>query len=189
MTGEGAPAYEGRTRPSSVGWTRIGITAVCGVILAVLMLQRGSTWAAIAALVVFALLALWTWMGQATAFTVDSRGITFRLGGFLPRRTWPLEEFRTVQLRELPRSKVGVTLGGYGWRRGRATTPRPEELTPVGRGKIFTLDQVQQPYRMVVTREGTMVEIIGRAGTHWIFSPEDPQAAADAVDRVLRARR
>ena len=59
MTGEGAPAYEGRTRPSSVGWTRIGITAVCGVILAVLMLQRGSTWAAIAALVVFALLNLY----------------------------------------------------------------------------------------------------------------------------------
>ncbi len=188
MTEAGA-AYTGRTLPSSVGWTRIGITVLCGVILAVLMLQRGSTWAAIAALVVFALLALWTWMGQATTFTVDSRGVTFRLGGFFARKSWPLAEFRTVQLRELPRSTVGVTLGGYGWRRGRASTPKPAELTPVGRRKIFTLDQVQQPYRMVVTREGTMVEIIGREGTNWIFSPEDPQAAADAVDQVMRARR
>ena len=109
-----APFHVGRTVPSSVGWTRIAITLLCGVVLAGLMLQRGTVAGAVAATLVFVLLALWTWMGQATRFIVDADGITVSLGGFLPRRTWPLADFRTVQLREIPASRVGVTLGGYG---------------------------------------------------------------------------
>ena len=65
----------------------------------------------------------------------------------------------------------------------------PEELTPVGTRKIFTLDEIQQPYRMLVTRPGTLVEIIGRGSTHYILSPEDPQATADAIDQAIRSRR
>ena len=179
------PFYVGRTRPSSIGWTRIGITLAAGAVLALLMAQRSSP----PAVLLFAGLSLWTWMGQHTRFIVDEHGLTVSLGGFLPRRPWPLEDFRTVQLRELPQSRLGVTLGGYGWRRGRASTPRPEELTPVGIRKIFTLDEVQQPYRMLVTRPGTLVEIIGRGSTHYILSPEDPQATADAIDQAIRSRR
>lgn len=184
-----APFHVGRTRPSSVGWTRIVITAAAGLFLAGLLLQRGSVPGAIAALAAFALLALWTWMGQATRFVVDERGITVSLGGFLPRPTWPVEDFRTVQLREIPSGTVGVALGGYGWRRGRAMTPTPEQLTPVGARKIFTVSERQRPYRMLVTRPGTTVEIIGRKDTCYILSPVDPQAAADAIDQTIRARR
>ena len=183
------PFHVGRTVPSSVGWTRVVVTVVAGLIVSGLLLQRGSAPGAIAVLAAFALLALWTWMGQHTRFIVDQHGVTVSLGGFLPRRPWPLEDFRTVQLREVPGSRVGVTFGGYGWRRGRASTPRPEELTPVGSRKIFTLDEVQQRYRMLVTRSGTLVEIIGRGSTHYVLSPEDPQATADAVDQAIRARR
>ena len=183
------PFYVGTTRPSSIGWTRIAITLVAGAVLALLMAQRSTPPAVLLVAVLFLGLALWTWMGQHTRFIVDQHGVTVSLGGFLPRRPWPLEDFRTVQLRELPQSRVGVTLGGYGWRRGRASTPRPEELTPVGSRKIFTLDEPQQPYRMLVTRSGTMVEIIGRGSTHYILSPEDPRATADAIDQALRARR
>ena len=183
------PFHVGRTAPSSVGWTRIAITLAAGAVLAGLLVQRGSVPGAVAALAVFALLALWTWMGQATRFVVDERGLTVSLGGFLPRATWPLADFRTVQLRELPASRVGVTLGGYGWRRGKAISPKPEELTPVGERKIFTLADMQRPYRMLVTRPGTLVEIIGRERTCYILSPVDPAATAAAIDQAIRSRR
>lgn len=184
-----APFYVGRTRPSSIGWTRIGITLVVGAVLALLMAQRSTLPAVLLVIVLFLGLAGWTWMGQHTRFIVDEHGLTVSLGGFLPRKPWPLADFRTVQLRELPASRVGVTLGGYGWRRGRASTPAISELTAVGTRKIFTLNEVQQPYRMLVTRSGTMVEIIGRGTTHYILSPEDPRATADAIDQAIRARR
>lgn len=183
------PFHVGRTRPSSVGWTRIAITAACGLVLAGLMLQRGSVPAAVAALAAFVLLALWTWMGQSARFVVDEHGVTVSLGGFLPRPVWPLEDFRTVQLREIPTSRVGVALGGYGWRRGKAMTPKPEELTPVGERKIFTVSEMQRPYRMLVTRPGTTVEIIGRKDTCYLLSPVDPHATAAAIDQAIRARR
>jgi hypothetical protein len=183
------PFYVGTTRPSSVGWTRIGITLAAGAILTVLMAQRSSLPGTLLLVALFAGLALWTWMGQWTRFIVDEHGLTVSLGGFLPRKPWPLEDFRTVQLRRLDRSRVGATTGGYGWRRGKASTPRPEELTPVGARKIFTLSAAQQPYRMLVTRAGTQVEIIGRGTTHYLLSPEDPEATAAAVDQAIRARR
>ena len=181
--------YVGRTRPSTIGWTRIAITVVTGAVLAVLMSQRSTVFGALLVVALFALLTLWTWMGQWTRFIVDEHGLTVSLGGFLPRRPWPLEDFRTVQLRELPRSQVGLAVGGYGWRRGRASTPQPAELTPVGTRKIFTLEDVQARYRLLITRPGTMVEIIGRGSTHYLLSPEDPQATAAAVDQAIRARR
>lgn len=184
-----APFYVGRTRPSSIGWTRIAITVVMGAVLTVLIAQRSTPLVTLLVAVLFLGLTLWTWMGQWTRFIVDEHGLTVSLGGFLPRKPWPIEDFRTVQLRELPRSKVGVALGGYGWRRGRAMTPQPQELTAVGSRKVFTLDELQLPYRMMVTRAGTMVEIIGRGATHYILSPEDPQATAEAVDQAIRARR
>ncbi|WP_193104332.1 hypothetical protein [Brachybacterium sp. FME24] len=184
-----APFHVGTTRPSGVGWTRIGLTVLAGVIVTLLLAQRNSLLAGITVAGLFALLTLWTWMGQHSRFLVDERGLTVSLGGFLPRRSWPLEDFRTVQFRTLPQSSVGVTLGGYGWRRGKATSSTPAELTPVGDRKIFTTGDTQQPYRMMVTRAGTMVEIIGRSGTNYLISPDDPEAAATAIDQAIRSRR
>ena len=183
------PFYVGSTRPGGIGWTRIALTLVAGAVVSYAAYPRAGLMAALLLMLLFALLALWTWMGQAARFIVDERGVTVSLGGFLPRRPWPVEDFRTVQLRELPPSRVGVTFGGYGWRRGRATTSRPEELTPVGQRKIYTVSDMQAPYRMLVTRAGTLVEIIGRDRTHYVLSPEDPPATAEAIDQSIRARR
>ncbi|MDN5687684.1 MAG: hypothetical protein L0G94_13580 [Brachybacterium sp.] len=184
-----APFYVGTTRPSGVGWTRIGLTALAGVIVTLLMANRSSVLAAAVIAGLFALLTLWTWMGQHSRFLVDERGVTVSLGGFLPRPSWPVEDFRTVQYRTLAANTVGVTLGGYGWRRGKATSSTRAELTPVGDRKIFTTGQTQQPHRMMVTRAGTMVEIIGRSGTNYLLSPEDVEGTAAAIDQAIRSRR
>lgn len=183
------PFYVGRTRPSSIGWTRIGITALSGIVLVVLMHQRAGLPGTVLLSVLFAALTLWTWMGQWTRFIVDEHGVTVSLGGFLPRRPWPLEDFRTVQLRTVPSSRAGVTLGGYGWRRSTVIAPRPDELTPVGRRKIYTLSEPRARYQVLSTGPGTMVEIIGRGSRHYLIQPVDPQAAAEAVDQAIRARR
>ena len=66
---------------------------------------------------------------------------------------------------------------------------RPEELRPVGRGKVFTTDDVQRRTRILVTRSGTLVEIVGRGGTDYLLSPTDPVATAGAVEQAIRARR
>lgn len=94
-----------------------------------------------------------------------------------------------MQLRQVPQSTVGVTVGGLGWRRGRVMGARPEELRPVGRGKVFTTDDVQRRTRILVTRSGTLVEIVGRGGTDYLLSPTDPVATAEAVEQAIRARR
>lgn len=183
------PFYVGTTRPSSVGWTRIGVTMLAGVAVALLMLQRGNAPAAVAGIVIFALLALWTWMTQHTRFIVDGHGVTVSLGGFWPQKPWPLADFRTVQMRDIPQSRTGVSVGGYGWRRTTVITPELEELTPVGSRKIFTLRENRARYRALVTRPGLMVEIIGNEAPHYLISPEDPVATAEAVDQAIRARR
>ena len=59
----------------------------------------------------------------------------------------------------------------------------------MGGRKIFTVAEMQRPYRMLVTRPGTTVEIIGRESTCYILSPVDPDAAAAAIDQAIRARR
>lgn len=187
------PFYVGATRPGTVGWTRIVVTAVAGALLTVLLAQRAEAASPVVMLafgLLFGLLALWTWMGQWTRFIVDDRGLTVSLGGFLPRRTWPLEDFRTVHLREVPASGIGVTVGGYGFRRGRVISSTPEQLGPVGDRKIYTTGQTQERYRLMVTRPGTMVEIIGRSGQfQYLISPVDPEATAEAVDQAIRSRR
>ncbi|MFC5316814.1 MULTISPECIES: hypothetical protein [Brachybacterium] len=183
------PFYVGTTRPSRIGWTRIGLTVVAGLIATLLMASRSSVAAGLLVAMVFALLTLWTWMGQHTRFVVDERGVTVSLGGFLPRRPWPLEDFRTVQYRTVPASSAGVTLGGYGWRRGTATSSTPEEITPLGDRKIFTTGEVRQPYRMMVTRPGTLIEIIGRSGTNYLLSPDDLDGTAEALGQAIRAHR
>lgn len=187
------PFYVGTTRPGTVGWTRIVVTLVAGLVIAVLLIQRsqqGSPLVMLAFGLLFGLMALWSWMRQWTRFIIDDRGLTVSLGGFLPRRTWPLEDFRTVQLRELPASGVGVTVGGYGFRRGRAISSTPEELRPVADRKVYTTGQTQERYQLMVTRPGTMVEIISRSGdTQYLISPVDPEATAAAVDQAIRARR
>src|SRR5699024_11908123 len=86
-----------------VGWSRIGVTAGAGGLLTVRLARRAEGATPVVMLlfgVLFGLRALWTWMGQWTRFVVDARGLTVSLGGFLPRRSWPLEDFRTVQLRK-----------------------------------------------------------------------------------------
>ncbi len=187
-----APFYVGTTRPGSVGWTRIAVTLLAGAVLVVVMATRPQPLAPVllvSAAIVFAGLALWTWMCQWTRFIVDEHGVTVSLGGFWTRPPWPLQDFRTVQLREIPPSTIGVTVGGYGWRRGRVMAARPADLRPVGRGKIFTTADVQRRSRILVTRAGTMVEIVGRGESDYLFSPTDPIAAAEAVEQAIRARR
>lgn len=187
-----APFYVGSTRPSSIGWTRIIVTLVAGAALVAVMSTQARPFPPVlilAAALVFVGLAFWTWIGQWTRFIVDEHGVTVSLGGFWPQRPWPLADFRAVQLRQVPQSTVGVTVGGFGWRRGRVMGARPEELRPVGRGKVFTTDDVQRRTRILVTRSGTLVEIVGRGGTDYLLSPTDPVATADAVEQAIRARR
>src|SRR5699024_12674539 len=97
---------------------------------------------------------------------------------------------RAVQLREPPTPGVGGTVGGYGYRRGRAISSTPEQLRPVGDRKTYTTGRTQERYRLMVTRPGTMVEIIGRSGeTHYLISPVDAETTASAVDQAIRSRR
>src|SRR5699024_1906643 len=121
------PVHVGATRPSAIGWTRIGITVGVGALLAVLMAQRSTIEATALVVVLFGGLAVWTWATQWTRFVVDERGLTVSLGGILPRRSWPLADFRTVQLRTLPAASAGATIGGYGWRRGSVLSAGPHE--------------------------------------------------------------
>ena len=75
-----APFYVGRTRPSSIGWTRIAITLVAGAVLTLLMAQRSSPLGVLLVAVLFLGLAVWTWMGPRTRFIVDEHGLTVSLG-------------------------------------------------------------------------------------------------------------
>lgn len=183
------PFYIGATRPSAIGWTRLGITLGVGAVLAVLMAQRSTPAATALVVILFGGLAIWTWATQWTRFIVDEHGLTVSLGGILPRRPWPLADFRTVQLRTLPPASAGATIGGYGWRRGSVISARPEELTAVGTRRIFTTAAAKQPCRIMVTGPGTIVEIIGRGTTDYLISPVDAQATAEAVDQAIRSRR
>src|SRR5699024_11325126 len=81
------PYYVGATRPGTVGWSRIGVTAVAGVLLTVLLARRAEGATPVVMLlfgVLFGLLALWTWMGQWTQIGVDHRGAAVGLGGVPP---------------------------------------------------------------------------------------------------------
>ncbi len=187
-----APFYVGTTRPGAVGWTRVGMNAVASIALMIVMavqIAPGNWPLLIVVGMVCAGLVLWSWMRLWTRFVVDGRGLTVSWGGFWPQPTWPLSDFRTVQLRSVPSERFGVSVGGVGWRRGRVMTARPEEITPVGSRKPFTLPTPQARFRVLASRPGTMVEIIGRGQEHFLISAEDPQATAAAVDQAIRSRR
>jgi hypothetical protein len=133
--------------------------------------------------------AIWTWVRLRTRLIVDEHGITVSLGGFWARPTWPVADFRTVQLRELAEDSLGVTVGSLGWRRGRVLASRRQELTALPGRKIFTTGKGQDECRLLVTRPGTAVEIIGRGTTNYLLTPDDPRTVAAAVDQAIRARR
>ncbi|WP_058235463.1 PH domain-containing protein [Devriesea agamarum] len=184
--------YRGTTRPAAVGWTRIGVTFGAGIIIAAISLLRaeqfGTAWAMIA-LTIFTGMAMWSYIRMVTTFTVDKHGITVRWGGFWPQRTWPASQFRSVHLREIPSSILGVTVGGVGWRRGRVMAPEISQLRPVGGLKIFTTGNKQDQARMLVTRPGTQVEIITTDGGVYLISPDNPVATGEAVAEVIRTRK
>lgn len=186
------PFYVGSTRPGAVGWTRIGVTAAMGLVLAVLLLVAPTGIGVpltLLMMAVFALIALWNWMRMWTRFIVDDKGVTVSWGGFVPRRPWDLYDFRTVQLRDIPGSTVGVTVGSLGWRTGRVLVGEPGQRRPVAGRKVHTPGGPQARYRLLVTRPGTMVEIIGRGEVNYLLSAQEPEATAAAIDQAIRARR
>lgn len=193
MSRPDAPFYVGLTRPGAVGWTRIALTAVLlVVVVAVALASPGAVSPVLVALVVLALIAVLVmqWMRLWTRFVVDDRGLTVSWGGFWPRPSWPLASFRSVQLRELGPEEAGPTVRSYGWRRG-TVLPDPghqRRALPGERVRTLAADD-DAPYRLLVTRPGTMVEIIGRDGEHFMISPVDPEATAQAVAQAIRARR
>lgn len=187
-----APFHVGRTTPGAVGWTRIGVSILIGIGIAgyALAWARGET-VVLGLLLAVAVLvyAFWSWMRLATRFVVDADGVSVSLGGFLPRPVWPVAGFRAVQLRRIPGDTLGVTLGGLGWRRGLVPAPDRGTLDALPGRRVFTTGEQQSPYRLMVSRPGTLVEIIGKEDTNYLLSPDDPVAAAEAIDQAIRARR
>lgn len=185
--------YRGTTTPGAVGWTRVGVVVAAALVLAVVPLLGGMTSGP--ALAVFALVALlsiaaWTWIGLRTTFVIDADGVTVRLGGFWRQRTWPLSDFRSVQLRSIPADRLGATVGGVGRRAGLVMPPMPGDITPLPGRKIHTPGDQRRRSRMVVSRPGTMVEIVGRGGENYLLSADDPQGTAEALDGLIhRGRR
>lgn len=186
------PFYVGATRPGAVGWTRIGMTAAMALVLLVLGLTVRSAVPPLLVVLLAAValgMAVWSWMRLWTRFIVDEHGVTVSYGGFWPQRPWDVAAFRTVQLREIPGETLGVSVGPLGRPRGRIMTGAAHERRPVAGRPVHPPELPQETYRMQVTRAGTMVEIIGRDGTHFLISPTDPEATALAVDQAIRARR
>lgn len=192
-SGADSAVYRGTTTPGVVGWTRVGIVVGAALVLAVVPLLGGMTSGP--ALAVFALVALlsiaaWTWMGLRTTFVVDTDGVTVRLGGFWRQRTWPLSDFRGVQLRTIPAERLGATVGGVGRRAGLLLPPMPGDVTALPGRRILTPGDQRRRSRMVVSRAGTMVEIVGRGAENYLLSADDPRATAEALDALIhRGRR
>lgn len=186
--GAAAPAYTGSTRPGAVGWTRVAVVVGAALVLAAVPLVGGMSAGpslSIFALVVLGGIAVWTWMNLRTTFVVDDRGVTVRLGGIWRQRTWPLEDFRSVQLRQIPAERLGVTVGGVGRRSGLVMPSQPGDITALPGRKVFTSGTTRRRTRMVVSRPGTVVEIVGRGDTGYLLSADDPQATARAIDALL----
>ncbi|MDO5662826.1 MAG: hypothetical protein Q4G40_09030 [Brachybacterium sp.] len=184
--------YIGRTRPATVGWTRVVVMLALGFLLVAALAIGGTTLGPVFTVVVlllFIMVAVWTWMRLWTTFVVDRDGLRIRYGGFLPRPLWPVEEFRTVQLRTVPAASMGVTTGGVGTAQGMVLGASPEQIRPVGDRKVFTTGNTKDRYQMQISRPGTLVEIIGTGPHHYLISPEDPEATAAAIDEAIRSRR
>lgn len=186
------PFFAGATRPGAVGWTRIGVSAAMALVVLGLGLAAPTALPpvlAIAAAAVIGATALWSWMRLWTRFLVDEHGVTISYGGFWPQRPWPLAEFRTVQLREVPGSVLGATVGPLGRSRALVLTGTREERRPVAGRPVHVPAEDRVRCRLQVSAPGTLVEIIGREGTHFLLSPTDPEATARAVDQAIRSRR
>lgn len=190
MSRPDAPFHIGTTRPGPVGWTRIGLTALMAVLVLLLGLGTGlPVILVIAATAVIAGMAVWSWMRLWTRFIVDGDGVTISYGGFWPRPVWDIRTMRTVQLREIPGSELGVTVGQLGRGSGRVMVGSDADRRPVAGRPIHTPQEAQSRYLLLVTSAGTMVEIIGRDGPHALISARDPEQTALAIDQAIRARR
>ena len=184
-----APFYVGTTQPGAVGWTRIGIAAVVAAASAVAGAMGLVQLPFVLAIVVFCVgFAAIAWMRMSTRFIVDDRGVTVSLGGFWKRPTWPVEDFAGVQLREIPAETLGVTVGGYGMRRGLVLPAERDQVRAIG-GRHVRTSTERENYLLLVTRPGTMVEIFGKGMWHYMISPVDAEATAAAIDQAIRARR
>lgn len=180
--------YKGRVRPGRVAWTRIGLTLVIGVAICVFVLltfgDSGLGTAVILALG-FAGYAMWAWLRTSITFLVDDRGITPSLGGFIPRPTWPIENFRTVQLRRVAPERVGSLVGNIGLGRAEVTVSTLSDVSTVEPFKPRTLLGPQADTSFAVTHGGELVEVIGRDGRAYLLSPENPREAAEAIAAAI----
>lgn len=180
--------YKGRVRPGRVAWTRVILTLVIGAAICLfVLLTFGDPGLGTAALLAigFAGYALWAWIRTTIGFVVDERGLTPKLGGFLARPTWPLENFRTVQIRVVAPERVGSLVGNIGLGRADVAVSTMSEVQRVASLKPRTLVGPQADTRFGVTRGGELVEIIGRDGGAYLLSPEHPREVAEAIAKAI----
>lgn len=180
--------YEGRVRPGRVAWTRVILTLVIGAAICLfVLLTFGNPGLGTAALLAigFAGYALWAWMRTTIGFVVDERGLTPKLGGFLARPTWPLEDFRTVQIRVVAPERVGSLVGNIGLGRADVAVSTMSDVQRVDPLKPRTLVGPQADTRFAVTHGGELVEIIGRDGGAYLLSPEHPREVAEAIAKAI----
>lgn len=184
--------HKGRITPGPVGWTRIAAPLVIALVAVPLVLwMRGAEALLVAAafIVLFTALAVREWMNQSLTFIVDPEGITVSRGGFWPARTWPAEEFRTVQIRRIPGDQVGTQVGGFGLRRGRVLRAQMSAIEEVDGLRRLTAVDERQDAECAVTKGGRIVEVVGHRGRSFLLSPVDPDAAAHTLAQVIRAKR
>ncbi|MDO5644210.1 MAG: hypothetical protein Q4G21_00760 [Dermabacter sp.] len=192
MAREVPELYTGKVTPGPVGWTRIAVTMVIGLVVAALAALQGGNNGIILAVVVLAAFGAYgaaMWSRLSITFMVDERGVTPSLGGFLPRPTWPASNFRTVQLRTVPADEVGATIGSIGLRTGVVTSSRLDQVSAVDGLKVLNPTEPQVPCTYAVTGGGALVEIIGRDGSVYLLSPTKPRECAEAIARVIRYTR
>lgn len=180
--------FKGRVRPGRVAWARVLLTLVIGAaICAFVLLTFGDSGIGTAVILAlgFAGYAAWAWLRTSITFVVDEHGVTPRLGGFFTRPTWPLENFRTVQLRTVAPERVGSLVGNIGLGRAEVTVSTMGEVRPVAPLKPRTLVGPQADTRFAVTHGGELVEIIGRDGRAYLLSPENPREVAEAIAAAI----
>ncbi|WP_250258637.1 hypothetical protein [Dermabacter sp. Marseille-Q3180] len=187
-TNETLAPFKGRVRPGRVAWARVLLTLVIGAaICAFVLLTFGDSGIGTAVILAlgFAGYAAWAWLRTSITFLVDDRGITPSLGGFIPRPTWPLESFRTVQVRRVAPERVGSLVGNIGLGRAEVTVSTLSDVSAVEPFKPRTLLGPQADTSFAVTHGGELVEIIGRDGKAYLLSPEKPREAAEAIAAAI----
>lgn len=180
--------YKGHVRPGRVAWTRIALTLVIGAAICVFVLLTfgdSALGTAVILAIGFAGYAAWAWLRTSITFLVDDRGITPSLGGFIPRPTWPIENFRTVQLRTVAPERVGSLVGNIGFGRAEVAVSTLNDVRAVEPFKPRTLIGPQADTSFAVTHGGELVEIIGRDGKAYLLSPDNPREAAVAIAAAI----